>query len=102
LRRSGRNSSSVSSPARKRRVWSRNCATRSATMALSYASYLYMSAEHHAPADHEERDGEGARKVELGQARGEAAPDPDAGQRPREQAREHRVVDVAEQRVPGA
>jgi hypothetical protein len=37
-RRSGRNSSSLSSPARKRRVWSRNCATRSSTMRWSIGS----------------------------------------------------------------
>src|ERR1700712_331675 len=36
------NWSSVSSPERRRAVWSRNCATRSATNCASNSSYRYM------------------------------------------------------------
>jgi len=50
VRRSGLNCSSVSSPARRRRTWSRNCSTRSATSVRSIVVVaIEMSVRHSEP-----------------------------------------------------
>src|SRR5574343_749735 len=90
-RRSGRNSSSVSSPAFQRRTWSRNWATRSSINWRSMASYLYIgfswgkSGEDQLAADQHQHGGQDAAQDVLRHLGGKMAADPDAGQRAEQQ-----------------